>query len=191
MIFKNRRYFTKQTFEIKMTSLKVEARGLFDAIEYEIAHEQIDNKKTVQTSINHGFLVISIFFFVFALLFLVGTNEELTAVFFFLSVLCTVIAFVSRKSVVTLNLYDGGKIHLYFTRQNKGQVIAFSDEIIEASNKYLLNKYTRIDAALPIEPQLSGIQFLRNREIISEQDFESLKNKLIGRSNKSSIGFGS
>ena len=191
MIFKNRRYFTKQTFEIKMSSLKVEAKGLFDAIEYEISHEQIDNKKTVQTSINHGFLVISIFFFVFALLFLVGTNEELTAVFFFLSVLCTGFAFASRKSVVILNLYDGGKVYLYFTRQNKGRVIAFADEIIEASNKYLLNKYTRIDAALPIEPQLSGIQFLKNREITSEQDFESLKNKLVGRSNKSSIGFGS
>jgi hypothetical protein len=56
MIFKKRRYFTKQTFEIKKSSLKVEVKGLFDAIEYEISHEQIDNKKTVQTSINHGFL---------------------------------------------------------------------------------------------------------------------------------------
>ena len=170
--------------------MKVEAKGLFDAIEYEIPHEQIDNKKTVQTSINHGFLVISIFFIVFSLLFLVGTNEELTVVFVLLAFLCAVIAFVSRKSVVLLSLYGGDKIRLYFTRQNKGQVIAFADEIIEASNEHLLNKYTRIDSALPIEPQLNGIQFLRNRDIISEEDYESLKNKLLGRSNKAYIGFG-
>ena len=43
---------------------------------------------------------------------------------------------------------------------------------------------------LPIEPQLNGIQFLRNRDIISEEDYESLKNKLLGRSNKAYIGFG-
>jgi hypothetical protein len=134
--------------------------------------------------------VLSIFFFAFALLFLVGTNEDLTVVFFLLSFLCTVIAFASRKSVVIINLYDGEKIRLYFTRKNKGQVTAFAEEIIQASNKHLLNKYTGIDSALPIEPQLDGIQFLRNRDIISEEDYESLKNKLIGRTNKSSIGFG-
>ena len=190
MLFENRRYFTKQTFEIKKSGLNVEIKSLFDAVEYEVAHEQIDNKKRTQSSINHGLLVISIFFLVFGLLFLLGTNDELTAIFILLSFLCGVLAFISRKRVVILNSYDGNQIQLYFTRQNKQRVIDFADEIIGASDKYLLNKYTRIDPALPIEPQIHSIQFLRNREIISEDDYESLKNQLLGRSNKSSIGFG-
>lgn len=190
MIFENRRFFTKQLFEIKNSGLHVEIKGLFDAIEYEISHEQIDNKKRIQTSTNHGLLVISISLFIFGLLFLFGTNDELTTVFVFLSFLFALLSFVSRKRVVILNLYDGNKIQLYFTRQNKQQVVGFADEIIEASDKYLLNKYTRIDPALPIEPQLQNIQFLRNRESIAEDDYESLKNELLGRSNKSSIGFG-
>ena len=190
MIFENRRYFTKQIFEIKKSGLNVEIKSLFDSVEYEISHEQIDNKKKVQISINHGLLITGIFFFVFGVLFLLGTNDELTGVFVSISLLCAALAFISRKKVVIISLYDGNKIQLYFTKQNRQGVIDFANQIIEASNKYLLTKYGRIDPALPTDPQIQNIQFLRNREIISEEDYESLKNQLLGRNNKSSIGFG-
>ena len=69
-------------------------------------------------------------------------------------------------------------------------MISYADQIIEASNGYLLRKYGKVDPSLPIEPQINSIQFLRDREIISEEEYESLKNQVLGRTNKTAIGFG-
>ena len=44
----------------------------------------------------------------------------------------------------------------------------------------MLEKYGKIDKNLPIEPQLENLYFLRNREIISNSEFEELKSKLYG-----------
>ena len=69
--------------------------------------------------------------------------------------------------------------------------MTYSNEIINASNNFLLKKYSKIDRSLPIEPQLHNLQFLLNREIFSDEVFESLKNQLLGTENKTSIGFAS
>lgn len=92
--------------------------------------------------------------------------------------------------MVILTAYDGNNIELYFTKRNKASVIEFAEQIIGSVNSFLLTKYGKIDKSLPIENQLNNLEYLRNREIISEEVFESLKNKLLGRDNKSSIGFG-
>jgi hypothetical protein len=68
-------------------------------------------------------------------------------------------------------------------------VIDYANQIIDAANNYLLKKFSKIDRSLAIEPQIENIQFLLNREIITEEKFETLKNQLLGRENKSSIGF--
>jgi len=86
--------------------------------------------------------------------------------------------------------YAGESIILYFNNKNKKEVVDFSESVIDASNNYLLKKYSKIDKALPIAPQVEHLQFLLNRDIISEDHFETLKNQLLGRDNKSSIGFG-
>ena len=99
-------------------------------------------------------------------------------------------SFINRKKTVTIPSYLGESIVLYFNKKNKQEVVDFSQRIIEASNNYLLKKYSKIDRALPIEPQIEHLQFLLNREIITEEQFETLKNQLLGRNSKSSIGFG-
>ena len=190
MKIKNRRYFTKQIIEIQKSSLKINKTGLFDAFEYEVSFEQIDNKKKIQTIINHGVLITGIFFFLVAILFQVGGNEEMPVIFTFIALVLCVSAFITRKSTVTIASHDGNEIALYFTKGTRQNVIEFADQIILATNAYLLNKYAKVDKALPIEQQLNHIQFLLNKEIITEEHYEALKNQLLGRENKSSIGFG-
>ena len=190
MIYKNRHLFTSQEFEIQKSSLKVDIKNLFDAIEYEISFEHIDNRKKIQTSINHGLLIISVFLFLIGILLFAGSNDELKVIFIFGAVVFAIFAFISRKRSVTITSHDGNKIELYFNKGNKQEVVNFANNIIEASDKYLRNKYSKIDPALPIESQLNNIQFLRNREVITEEDYEALKNQLLGRKSKSSISFG-
>lgn len=189
MTFNNTRYFTKQTFELQNSSLKVERKNLFDAIEYEVSFEQIDNKKKIETKTNNSLLITGVFFFAFALLFQIGPNDELTAIFMTISFVLIITPFINRKKVITILTYDGDNIELFFNKRNKQDVVQFANQIIEASNAFLIKKYSNVDKALPVEQQLNQIQFLRNREIISEQQYESLKDQLLGRDNKTSIGF--
>jgi hypothetical protein len=190
MTFYNKRYFNRQAFDILGTSVKVHKKGVFDEIEYEIPFDSVHHKKTIQTEINNNLLVTGFFFLTFSLLFLLGTAEQLTVIFFSLGLIMVVISFINRKKTVTIPSYTGQSIILYFNKNNKQEVIDFSQRIIDASNNYLLKKYSKVDRALPIEPQIEHLQFLLNREIITEEHFETLKNQLLGRNSKSSIGFG-
>lgn len=190
MKFHNRRYFTHQTFNILSSSLKVHKKGLLDEIEYDIPFDNIHNKKTIQTQINNNLVIVGIFFMAFSFLFLLGTAEQLAYIFFLFGTAFVVGAFINRKKVVTIPTYSGDQIVLFFSAGSKQEVIEFSEKIINASNNYLLKKYSKIDKALPIEPQIESLRFLLNREIISEHDFEILKNQVLGREGKSTIGFG-
>ncbi len=189
MIINNRRNFIKQKLEIKKSSIKINRKSLFEEVEYEISFEQLDNKKKVQVQTNSNLFFTGIFFFVFGLFFLAGSIIEMTAICTLIAIVLMMVAFVDKKRVVTIATYQGENINLYFTAKNKEKVIEFVDQIFDAANAFLLNKYGKIDRALPIEPQLDNLQFLRNKEIISEEEYETLKNQLLGRENKSYIGF--
>lgn len=189
MTFNNKRYLTRQSFEILESSVKIHKKGAFDEIEYEVPFDSIQNTKTIQTEINNNLLVSGFFFVTFSLLFLLGSAQQLTVIFLFLGSIMVIMSFVNRKKTITIPTYSE-PITLYFNKINKRKVIDFSDLIIEASNNFLLKKYSKVDRALPIEPQIDHLQFLLNRGIITEEHFETLKNQLLGRNNKSSIGFG-
>jgi hypothetical protein len=190
MSFYNRRYLTRQIFIISDSSLKVHKKGLLDEIEYDIPFDSIHHRKTIQTEINNNMLATGFFFVTFSFLFLLGTAQQLTIIFLFLGVILAVSAFINRKKTVTIPTYEGKSIILFFNSKNKQDVVDFSQRIIDASNSYLLKKYSRIDRDLPIEPQIEHLRFLLDRQIIDESHFESLKNQLFKRDGKSSIGFG-
>jgi hypothetical protein len=190
MPFHNKRYFTRQSFDILGSSVKVHKKGLFDEIEYEIPFDQIHNKMTIQTQINNNLIVTGIFFMVFSFLFLLGTARELTVIFLSIGVIFVVAALINRKKTVIVPNYGGEAITLFFNNKTKNEVVDFGKQIIIASDNYLLQKYSKLDRDLPIEPQIEHLQFLFNREIINESQFESLKNQLLGRDHKSAIGFG-
>jgi hypothetical protein len=42
---------------------------------------------------------------------------------------------------------------------------------------------------LPIENQLTNLDFLRKKNLITQEKFEELKDLLLGRENKKSIGY--
>ena len=190
MIFCNRRFLTRQNFEIQKSSLKIERKNMFEAIEYEIAFDHLQSKLKIQTIFNNNLIIVGAFFLVFSILFLFGINEELSVFFIFIAIFFIGLPFINRKKVISIASMDGNHIELYFTNRNKQSVHDYATEIIKSANIYLLKKYSKIDRSLPIEPQIENIQYLLNREIITEENFESLKNQLLGTENKSSIGFG-
>ena len=190
MKFSNTRYFTRQIFEIQKSSLKIERKNIFDAIEYEIPFDHINNKIKIQTIINNNLIMVGIFFMAFSFLFLLGATDELTTIFFCIGLLFVILPFANRKKLVTITVFGEDNIELYFINRNKHEMVEYANSIIKAADNYLLNKFSKVDTSLPIAPQLENYQFLLNREIISEEKFEILKNQLLGKDNNSSIGFG-
>lgn len=189
MEFKNNRYFTKQVFNLSPAQLKIYTKTIFNSIEYDLPLEQVSNKKVIETKFNDGVFITGLFFSLFGLLFQLGPNDQLTITFITIGVIFFSAAFIGRKKVITIPTADGINITLFFKISNKEEILSIADTIINASNDFLLNKYAKIDKALPVAPQMEGIQFLRNREIISEEQYESLKNQLLGRDYEPKIGF--
>lgn len=190
MTFFNRRYLTRQHFEIQKSSLKIERKNIFDAIEYEVPFDHLNNKLKVETKINNNLIMVGSLFIVFSFLFQIGPNDELTFIFLSIGLLFIILPFINRKKVVTITTFGENNVELYFNNQNKREVVEYANSIIEAADTYLLKKLSKVDRSLPIEPQLENLQYLLNREIISEESFETLKNKLLGKDYESSIGFG-
>jgi hypothetical protein len=190
MKLQTRRFLKRQGIEILRSSLKIERKSLLDYVEYEIAFENIHNKKKVQAKTNDNLLVISFSLLVIGLLFFMFNSDTAVSTFLFISgIFFLAIALVSRKKTVTIPTYDGNNIELPFNNKNKIEVLEFSNRIIEASNHFLLNKYCKIDKALPIDGQLSKMEFLRDREILTDEEYDNLKNQLLGRENKGHLGF--
>ena len=190
MTFDNNRYFSRQKFQIQKSTLRVNKKNIFDSIEYEIPFDLINNKIITQTIINNNLIISGIFVFFLGLLFLFGSSPEFTYILASMGLFLTILAFLNRKKVITISTLDGNSIELYFNNQNKVEVMEYANEIIKAANVFLLRKYSKVDRSLPIDPQLERFQYLLNREVITEENFESLKNQLIGTENKYSIGFG-
>src|SRR3954470_450951 len=106
MSFINRRYFTKQEFEIKKTSLKIRKKNLFDEIEYETSLEQLDGKKKVEVRINSNLLFIGLFVFGIGIFFLSGSIIEMTAICTIISTVLLITSFADRKKTVTIATYQ-------------------------------------------------------------------------------------
>ena len=129
--------------------------------------------------------------FVFFVLFIINLlfeDFQISIIFFVLALLVTLVTFLTKKRTVTIKCYNSTKIELFFSKYDENEVRLFADKIIEESNKYLLEKYGKVDKDLPIENQLSNLELLLNREVIDETKFQELKNQLLGRENKT-IGY--
>ena len=60
-------------------------------------------------------------------------------------------------------------------RPSKKEMEDFIEEIIKRSRKILLEKFGKIDPDLPEETQINNLYWLKNRGIISEEEYEELK----------------
>lgn len=187
--FQTRRLLKKVSISILKTGLHIIKKTPFESSEFDLSFEHIETKKTVETKLTFGLVVLILFFAITGLLFFLNGQTDETIFFFVLALIVLVIALLTKLRVITIKSYEGQNIELYFTNGNKEEVMAFADNIISFTNTFLLNKFSKIDKDLPIANQLENLDFLRNKELLSETEFEQLKDQLLGRDNKKSIGF--
>lgn len=183
-------FFKKQNIEILSNRLFIDKKTWFKHLEYEISFDDIETKKTVKRELNRDLVAAGFFLFFIGIAINVGGGTVIFAILSIISILLILIGLITKRGTITINNYSNDPIILDFKKRNEKQNREFADNIIEKTKEYLINKYSRVDKDLPIENQLNSIEFLRTRDLIDEEKFEELKNKLIGKKgDKKSIGF--
>ena len=68
-------------------------------------------------------------------------------------------------------------ITFYQDLPSKDEVDNFVNKVIKKSNNYVRLKYMKVDPDVPEETQMGIYQWLLNSEFITDEEYESLKNK--------------
>lgn len=73
----------------------------------------------------------------------------------------------------------GGGVNLTFFQDSPSQeeVNTFINEMIRLSKQVLLNKYAKIDPELPEETMFTQLNWLKNRDLITEEEYRELKSE--------------
>jgi hypothetical protein len=183
------RFIKKISIQLLDSRVVVKKSSPFETSEFELSYEQIENKKTIETKVNFSLLVFSSFAAIVGFLYLFGDKSSNSIVFFLFSFVILLIAFATKLKVIIIKSNNGKNIELYFNERNKEEIILFSDKIINSVNDYLLRKYSKVDKELPIDYQINNLIFLRDRDLLSDEKFEQLKNQLLGKDQKLNIGY--
>jgi len=200
MKLKQRKLFLRKDITLVNNSVKIKNNNLTSSEEIVISLEDIDTNKIVyQKKTDNLMLIVTIFFGVFFLINIfnpenyASEEDDSSGVFiflFFMSFISGVITFIKSKNIILIPTMHNGYLEIFRAKPNKKEVDDFISELSLKINVSLKNKYGKLDLDMPIEPQLMNISWLKEREVISELEFEQMKSELISlRKDQNKIGF--
>lgn len=192
--------FLKKEITLADDLIKLKSKNLTSSEEVTINLEELDPTRLIyQKKTDNLMLGVTFFFGAFFIINLVNpanyepNDDGLLGVLIFLfgaSVIAGLITFLKSKNVIIIPTINNGYIELFRARPNKMDVDNFITELSAKVNQTLKNKYGKIDLDMPIEPQLMNINWLHERKVISDVEFEKMKSELIkAGKNNNKIGF--
>jgi len=198
MDLRQRKLFTIREFTFEENGIHIKVKNLISSQEFDIPFEEMNLKKIIRQKKTDALIVIVGAFFGLVLLISltnkIFSNTETTwgtvFVFFIFTTLSGFIAYLNFKRQILIPTSNSGILYIFDGRPTKEITERFIDNLTLKSNIYLKRKYGSIDRDLPAEPQLRNLMWLKEKDILKENEFEELKNKLLGkRDNINPIGF--
>lgn len=98
------------------------------------------------------------------------------------SVLFGIYYFMGSKKDLTIPMTNHTKIILFQDKPSAEEFSVFLENLRNAYNNYLLRVYGNVTPKLAIESQLNDLTWLRNNNVITLDEFESLQSQLLGKS---------
>ncbi|WP_372769233.1 hypothetical protein [Lutibacter sp.] len=89
-----------------------------------------------------------------------------------------ILTIFSRKHMLYITTLSGYLIDFYDKKPNEEAVDEFLEILKTKTFAYLKEKYAVIDLDLPVEKQIENLNFLKERNVITEKEYEALKEKL-------------
>jgi len=175
----------RREFELTGNKLHVKTRSMGERNEYSIDIEYIGEEKYYKTYSRVGPRIVGSVFYVIMVISFIGffQEENLTASENFGALLLGVVLFGGLGTLAflapmrnELHLVGGSaQVMFLLNSPSKEEMENFINEIIARSHKILIKKYCKIDPDLPEEVQINNLYWLKQRGLISEEDYEDLK----------------
>jgi hypothetical protein len=163
-----------------------------------ISYEEIDTSKIIkQKQTDNILLIITIIFGGFFLINLFNPDNYKgegwfgVALFLFMvSLISGLLTYIKSKNLVLIPTLNNGHLEVLTAKPNQEQFDEFMTELSDRITSFLRTKYGTIDLDMPTEPQLMNLSWLKDRDIITIDEFEKLKSDLIhnGKGNNP-VGF--
>ena len=186
MILKQKQGGKRKEFElITNTDLKIKEKQSGELKEWTVKLDMIGHNLIYQEATRKRLYVLSSFFAGFLIFITIALYMSDD----FKGNLPVVIgSYVLFGGMIALSLLSplkkeihlvGGNINLTFFKDSPSPeaVNTFISEIKRLSRQQLLNKYAKIDAELPEETVFTQLNWLKNRDLLTEEEYQELKNE--------------
>lgn len=193
-----RKLFLRREFTMNDDFLNIKSKDLTSSEEINVPYEEIDVSRLVyQKQTDNIMLIITIVFGTFFLINIFnpenynGSGLLGVAIFlFFVTAFSGIITFVKSKNITLIPTQSNGYLEVFRNKPSSQEHDGFISELSKRVNSLLKTKYGKVDTEMPPEPQLMNFAWLKERGVISEEEFNTLKYKLIGKENTNNqIGF--
>ncbi len=175
----------RNEFNLSGNTLHVKTKSMGETKEWSVDVEYIGEERFYKTHSRLGPRIVGVLFFMVSIVSIVGFFLEkdwsngdnigalILGVFLF-GGLGALAFFAPLRNELHL---VGGSAQIMFllNSPSKEKMEDFIQEIIKRSRTVLLEKYTKIDPDLPEETQINNFYWLKQRGLISEEEYEDLK----------------
>ncbi len=198
MKLSQRKLFLHREFTLNKESLNIKSRDLTSSEEFNIPYEEIDTSKIIsRKQTDNIMLIITLIFGLFFMINILNPEnykgEGLlgVAIFLFVATLISgLITYIKSKNSILIPTMNNRYLEIFKGKPNSEQFDKFIKELSNEINSYLLQKYGTIDLDMPTEPQLMNLSWLKERKIITANEFEDLKSRLINNgTGNNPVGF--
>lgn len=182
MKLRQKYFFASREFDLSDKSLAVKISTLKEKKEYSIKLEELGDE-IISRSFSKvpGYIAASIstaiiIFMTFAF-FLDKHNPDINILIVNYLLWIPLALFFTLKPVKKEIYITGGKysISFYQDRPTKEELKVFIDTLLAKSKDCILDKYAKIDTDLPEDEQMKIFNWLKNKDIISQEKYEELK----------------
>jgi hypothetical protein len=186
MILKQKQGGKRKEFElINNTALRIREKQSGELKEWTVNLESIGNNLIYQEATRKRLYIMASFlgaFLVFVTVALFMSDD------FMGNLPVVIVTYLIFGFVIAMSLFSplkkeihlvGGAVNLTFFQGSPSQeeVTTFISEIIRLSRYLLLNKYAGIDPDLPEDTMMTQLNWLKNRDLISEEEYRDLKSE--------------
>ena len=193
-----RKLFLRREFTMNDEFLNIKSKDLTSSEEINVPYEEIDVSRLVyQKQTDNIMLIITIVFGTFFLINIFNPENYNgggllgVAIFlFFVTAFSGIITFVKSKNITLIPTQNHGYLEVFRNKPSSREHDGFISELSKRVTSLLKTKYGKVDMDMPVEPQLMNFAWLKERGVISEEEFNTLKYNLIGKENTNNqIGF--
>ena len=177
----------RNELELDGSILHIKTKSMGEIKEWSVDVEYIGEERFYKTYSRLGPRIIGVLFFIVSIISIVGFLMEkdwsngdnigalILGIFLFGGL--GLLAFLTPLRNELYLVGGSAQVMFFLNNPSKEEMENFISEIIRRSRTALLEKYTKIDPDLPEEIQINNFYWLKQRGLISEEEYENLKQK--------------